>query len=193
MYTVPCRAIVDNMSESQHSQSHDDCTFNPRLVSKTRKDQRNSQGFCQDEFRPTNLVRSLARVPPQSSPQRRAYLRSPDSSSRPAVGSLKQSPRCDQSMFTLLLVAHCLLLFLFFFSLLPSWSWSIHRAKCPTLPPFQWFRSVLHPSQCSQPIPTSVCSFSVLHIWRRFEFNRCPIILWWSVGSVVSRIPIMQI
>ena len=65
------------------------------------------------------------------------------------------SPRSDQSMFTVLLVAHCLPRFLFFFSLLPSWS--IHRAKCSTLTPFQRFHSVLHQSQ---PIlPTIVCFF----------------------------------
>ena len=51
---------------------------------------------------------------------------------------------------------------------------SIHRAKC----------SVLHPSRCSQPIPTVVCLCSLLvHIRRRRD----------SVGSMVSRIPILQI
>ena len=65
-------------------------------------------------------------------------------------------------------------------SLLPSWS--IHRGKYSTLPPFQWSHSVLHPSRCSQPIPTIVC------------FCRSgagsPIILLWNVGSMVSKIPI---
>ena len=38
MYTVQRRVTVDNNCEFQHS-SHDECNFDARLVSKTRKDQ----------------------------------------------------------------------------------------------------------------------------------------------------------
>ena len=62
---------------------------------------------------PMSSMRSHARVPTQPSPERCAHHPSPDSSSRPAVGSFKLSPRCDQSVFTLLLGAPCLLVFLF--------------------------------------------------------------------------------
>ena len=34
-----------------------------------------------------------------------------------------------------------------------------HRASCSTLPTFQWFQSVLHPSPYAQPIPQNVCTF----------------------------------
>ena len=67
--------------------------------------------FCQLIVVHTSPVRSPARVSTQPSPEVRAYPRSPDSTSRPIVGSFKQSPRCDQSVFTLLRVALCLLLF----------------------------------------------------------------------------------
>ena len=60
-------------------------------------------------------MRSHARAPTQPSPGRCAYHRSPGSSSRSVVGSFLRSPRCDQSIFTLLLVADCLLLFLLLF------------------------------------------------------------------------------
>ena len=39
MYTVQCCVFVDNMCDFQNSSSHNDCTFDARLVSKTRKDQ----------------------------------------------------------------------------------------------------------------------------------------------------------
>ena len=52
-----------------------------------------------------------------------------------ALSSICQS--AINQFFTRLIVAHCLLLF---FSLSYP-SWSIHREKCSTLPPFQWFHS----------------------------------------------------
>ena len=36
---TPCRVVVDNKCEFQHSSSHGDCNFDARLVSKTRTDQ----------------------------------------------------------------------------------------------------------------------------------------------------------
>ena len=57
MYTVQCRVIVDNKCEFQHSSSHDESTFDARLVNKTRKDQRtNCSEICQDDLRsPTHV------------------------------------------------------------------------------------------------------------------------------------------
>ena len=43
MFSVHCRVIVENMCGFQHASSHDDCTFDARLVSKTRKDQQFNQ------------------------------------------------------------------------------------------------------------------------------------------------------
>ena len=39
VYTVQCRAVVDNKCEFQLSSSLDDCTFPVRLVNKTQKDE----------------------------------------------------------------------------------------------------------------------------------------------------------
>ena len=50
--------------------------------------------------------------------------------------------------------------------------------------------SFAHPSRCSRPMLTIVCFCAARPVPARF--NRCRIILWWSVGSMISRIPIPQ-
>ena len=98
--------------------------------------------------------------------------------------------RCDQSELTLRLVTHCLLLFLFVLSLPPSWS--IHGAKWSTLPPFRWFHSVLHPSRCSQQIPTSVCFFRFCTFKRRLDSTDVPSSCSGVWDSMVSRTTNLQ-
>ena len=59
-------------------------------------------------------------------------------SSRNRQGAISQCSLCDS--------LHIACFPSSFSLLLPSWSiWSIHREKCSTLPPFQWFHSALAP------------------------------------------------
>ena len=58
-----------------------------------------------------------------------------------------------------ILVAHCLLL-----SLILLRSWSIHRAKCSTLQPFQGFHTVLHPAPMFKTNSANCLFLSVLRI-----------------------------
>ena len=110
---------------------------------------------------------TCSRVRTQPSTEIRAYP--PDPSSR-CRGFFKWSEKCDQSVFTLLLVAHCLLLcFSAPLSLSLSPSWSIHREKCSTLPPFQWF----HPAFAPVSMFTISCDFCLFETAARF--NSCAI------------------
>ena len=195
MYTMQCRVIVDNWCEIQHSSSHDDCTFEARLVCKTRKKQqavfvhrlklqkedtfkarisivalqvwihRNPSGLPTDACS-TNQLRAPARVPTQPSPE----ICAPSPTrfvTAPCRGLLEVIVKVRP--VSVHAVTRCTLLasLLFFFSLLPSWS--IHRAKCPTRLPLQ--RVSLSFATVSTNITNSDnCLFlSVLHIGRQFD------------------------
>ena len=65
-----------------------------------------------------------------------------------------------------------------------------------TCPPFTGFTQLAHPSRCSRSTLTTVCfcafDSSRDHVWSLCMCWCCPSILWWSVGSMVSKTPILQ-
>ena len=97
---------------------------------------------------------------------------------------VRQCSKCD-------LLRIVSLSFLFFSLLLPSWSSVVTSAK---LYRCQRFHSVLHLSQPTHPLRPVDSVLSVLHIPApaHLILNVSPMILSWSVGSSVSRIPISQ-
>ena len=72
-----------------------------------------------------------------------------------------------------------------------------------TRPPFTGFTQLAHPSRCSRSTLTTVCFCarasprvsvftSGLQSRHQIHHRLVTFILWWSVGSTVSRIPILQ-
>ena len=72
---------------------------------------------------------------------------------------------------------------------------SSHDPRANLVYSCQGFHSVLHLSQPSQPFPTILSVLPVVHIpaLARLIHNISPIISWWSMGSMVSTIRILQI
>ena len=89
---------------------------------------------------------NCSRVRTQPSPEIRAHPSDPPSRCR---GLFKASKKCDQSMFTRLLVARCLFPFL-----------SLSRLG-PFIVRSNGYIQLLHPSRCSQPVMTIVCTSDV--------------------------------
>ena len=95
--------------------------------------------------------------------------------------------KCDQSMFTRLLVAHCVLL-CFSLSLSHHGPFIVRSARL--FHSSNGFIQLLHPSQCSQPVMTIVfCTSDVGSFQQLCDPWH---IVWWCVGSMISRIPILQ-
>ena len=155
MYSVHGRVIVDNVHEFQHSNSHVDCNFDARLLSKTRK------------YRSTKKLRK-ARLPTDSCinnftasklghlhlAQSRVSKRSPTAGVQPQPGPETASALSLSS--SLHEISHCLLLLLC--------SCFAHCCHDPfivrstqTGPPFLGFTQIAHPSRCSRSTLTTVC------------------------------------
>ena len=114
------------------------------------------------------------------------------SSSRSVMGSFKQSQGAtSQCSLGYSLHIACFSSSSLSLSSPSSPSFSRHgpsiREKCSTLPPSQWFHSVLHPSRRSQQIPTMVCFFLFCTAGAG---STCSGVV---VVCMVKRIPILQI
>ena len=98
--------------------------------------------------------------------QIRAHHRSPDPSSRRFSGRGLFQAIAKVRPVSVHSVTRCHIACLCFSS-----SSLVHRSKCSTLPPFQWFRSILHQSQTTEPIPTIFC-FSLFGTYGAGSFQK---------------------